>query len=572
MDMKEKSKDDTHLLEEIRVRHNSNAGIEEQFQFLIEASPSGMLIVDDQGHITMANNLTLTLFGYLREELLGQPIEILVPERFRTNHPQKRNAFFAAPEPRAMGSGRDLFGLRKDGSEFPIEIGLNPVQIENHMFVLASIADITARKIAEADIREREERFHKIIEASPSGMIMINQQGKITLANTLTLTLFGYLREELLGQPIEILVPERFRTNHPQKRNAFFAAPEPRAMGSGRDLFGLRKDGSEFPIEIGLNPVRTESGTFVLASVVDISKRKLYEAQLAYHKEVLQQMVDQQTQALIMARDSAEQANAAKSVFLANMSHELRTPMHAILSYTHLAEKKLTSGPIEQTQHFLSEITNSGNRLLLLLNDLLDLSKLQSGKSQMNFRTHDVRDIIHRVASESSPLLHAKKLSFIVEDSTIDTFIECDLQKIYQVFLNLLSNAIKFTPNGKFIRASFKMSRDSLGGQESDMNLEPTLQIAFEDQGIGIPENELNTIFDKFVQSSKTNTGAGGTGLGLAISKEIVEAHRGKIWATNGQDVGAIFTLLLPYTQAITSRALEDHNDTERADNTLTRR
>ncbi len=517
-----------------------------------------MIIIDPHGQIVLANSLTLTLFGYTREELLEQPLELLIPKRFRATHPQKRQAFFEAPEPRAMGSGRDLFGLRKDGSEFPIEIGLNPVHTEEGMFVLASIVDITTRKNAGAEIREREERFHSIIEASPSGMIMIDQHGQIVLANSLTLTLFGYEREELLNHPIEMLLPDRYRANHPQKRQAFFESPEPRAMGSGRDLFGLRKDGSEFPIEIGLNPVRTEQGTFVLASVVDITTRKRYEHELQYQQENLQRMVEQRTSDLLKAKESAEQANAAKSEFLANMSHELRTPMHAILSFTRLAEKSLAAQANEKAQHFLSQIGDSGNRLLLLLNDLLDISKLESGNTMYNFERYDIREIVDRVSRESESLLQEKQLQFDIVETQLDTNIEIDPQRMHQVFFNLLSNAIKFSPHGKRILVTMQPTVASLGRRATDSSPEDALRITFEDEGVGIPESEMQGIFNKFVQSSNTKTGAGGTGLGLAICKEIVEAHRGEIWAQNRTEEGTTFTIILPFSHIPDSKTVKE--------------
>lgn len=377
-------------------------------------------------------------------------------------------------------------------------------------------------------------------------MIMMDHQGQIVLANSLALTLFGYTRDDLMEQPIEVLVPERFRTNHPQKRQTFLANPTPRAMGNGGDLFGLRKDGSEFPIEIGLNPVHTEDGMFVLTSVVDITTRKMYEHELKYQQETLQRMVEQRTRDLLDAKESAEKANAAKTEILANMSHELRTPMHAILSFTHLAEKKLATHDPEHIQRFLSQIAESGNRLLFLLNDLLDISKLESGKVTYNIERHDLRETIHRVAQESESLLQEKQLQFHVNESSLDTYIEYDSQKMHQVFVNLLSNAIKFSPKGKRILVTMRSTVANLGRRETDSTPEAALRITFEDRGVGIPESELQDIFDKFIQSSKTKTGAGGTGLGLAICKEIIEAHRGKIWAVNCPEGGTMFTIILP--------------------------
>lgn len=401
-------------------------------------------------------------------------------------------------------------------------------------------------------------QFRILVEASPSGMIMIDHHGHIVLANSLTLSLFGYTREELLEQSIEILIPEPFRASHPQKRQAFFATPQPRAMGIGRDLFGLRQDGSEFPIEIGLNPVRTEQGMFVLASVVDITTRKLYEHELQHQQETLKHMVGQRTNDLEHAKDAAEKANAAKSEFLANMSHELRTPMHAILSFTHLAEKKLAVQDQEKVQHFLSQIADSGDRLLLLLNDLLDISKLESGKAVLNVGCHDLRETILQVAGESDALLQEKQLQFHIEESTVDTHIEYDFQRMHQVFSNLLSNAIKFTPKGKQIFVTIQSTTTTLGRRQTDSAPEAALRITLEDQGVGIPKSELQDIFDKFVQSSKTKTGAGGTGLGLAICKEIIEAHRGKIWAGNRPEGGTMFTIILPAFHISTSNTVQE--------------
>jgi PAS domain S-box-containing protein len=157
-----------------------------------------------------------------------------------------------------MGAGRDLYGLKKDGSEFPIEIGLNPIETDEGPMVLSAIVDITSRK-------RLEERFRQVVESAPNAMVMISASGRIEMVNTQAERVFGYERAELLGQPIEMLVPMRFRDHHPGLRGSFFAGPKPRPMGAGRDLFGLKKDGSEFPIEIGLNPIETDEGPMVLS-------------------------------------------------------------------------------------------------------------------------------------------------------------------------------------------------------------------------------------------------------------------------------------------------------------------
>ena len=247
---------------------------ERRFRLVVEAAPNAMVMVDPAGKIVMVNAQAESVFGYSRAELTGQPVEMLVPQRLRSRHPELRKTFFADPQPRAMGAGRDLYGLRKDGGEFPIEIGLNPIETDEGTMVLSAIVDITARKAAELALRESEQRFRLVVEAAPNAMVMIDPAGKIAMVNTQAERVFGYSRAELAGQSVEMLVPERFRSHHPELRRTFLADPRPRPMGAGRDLYGLRKDGSEFPIEIGLNPIETDEGTMVLSAIVDITGRK----------------------------------------------------------------------------------------------------------------------------------------------------------------------------------------------------------------------------------------------------------------------------------------------------------
>jgi PAS domain S-box-containing protein len=252
---------------ELAERKRAEAG----FQAVVESTPSGVVMVDRAGMIVLVNREVERLFGYARADLVGQSIETLVPDRFRGEHPGFRTGFFASPQTRAMGAGRELFGVRRDGTEFPVEIGLNPLETADGVFVLASVVDITARKRAEA-------RFRAAVESSPNGMVMIDREGKIVLVNREIERLFGYGREDLLGHPIETLVPDELRDRHPALRDGFFTDPQTRAMGVGRELFGRRKDGRRVPVEIGLNPLETDEGLFVLASVVDITARKRAEA------------------------------------------------------------------------------------------------------------------------------------------------------------------------------------------------------------------------------------------------------------------------------------------------------
>lgn len=246
---------------------------EERFRRVVEHAPNAIVMVNAAGLIEMVNAQAERVFGYSRDELVGRPVEILVPAHSRRHHPDLRAAFFTTPLSRPMGAGRDLFAVRKDGSEFPVEIGLNPIETEDGTMVLSAIVDISARK-------RLEERFRRTIEFAPMAMVMTGPAGLIEMVNAQAEAVFGYSRSELLGKPVEMLVPERFRTHHPDLRTAFFADAQSRPMGAGRDLYGRRKDGTEFPVEIGLNPIPTEDGTMVLSSITDISDRKLKEERL----------------------------------------------------------------------------------------------------------------------------------------------------------------------------------------------------------------------------------------------------------------------------------------------------
>ena len=251
------------------------------YERLFEASPNAILVVDVAGRITRANPQVQRFFGYGTSELLGHSVEILLPERFRQEHPTLRNHFNAHPRMRPMGAGLDLYGRRKDGTEFPVDIMLSPIDTPEGPVVLTVIRDVTAQKETERALRESEQRFRSLFEFSPDAIIVSDQDGKIAEINEQVEKFFGYSRGELLGQSVEILVPERFRRAHPTHRKDYGAEPRTRPMGIGLELYGRRKDGTEFPVDIMLSPVKTDGGKLVLSVIRDLSEKKKAEAELA---------------------------------------------------------------------------------------------------------------------------------------------------------------------------------------------------------------------------------------------------------------------------------------------------
>lgn len=255
------------------------------FHALIDSAPDGIVVINQEGKIILVNLQTERLFGYSRTELLNQSLEILLPERFRGKHRGYRAGYTGNPLVRPMDAGLELYGLRKDGSEFPVDISLSPIKTNAGLLVSAAIRDITKRK-------RNEDRFRTLLDSAPDAMVVVSQDGRIVLVNSQTEKLFGYGREELLGQPIEALTPERFWIEHRKHRDRYVEYAQVRPMGLGLELYGVRKDGTEFPVEISLSPHHTEEGILVSSTIRDVTRRKRMEDSLRQSEATFRAMVE----------------------------------------------------------------------------------------------------------------------------------------------------------------------------------------------------------------------------------------------------------------------------------------
>jgi PAS domain S-box-containing protein len=480
---------------------------ERDLRTLIELAPDAIVVVDGAGAITRANAQAGALLGYRREELIGMPVEVVVPKELREAHRSHRRGFTLEPRPRSMGQDLELHAMRKDGGRVPVEISLSPVTLDGHRHVIAAIRDVSDRVQADEALRLAEERFRNAFDEAPIGMALVAPDGRWLRVNRSICEIVGYSEQELLGLTFQDIT-------HPADLDADLEYVRQMLAGEIRtyrmEKRYFHKDGHIVWINLSVSLVRDSAGTPVhfVGQIEDITERREAE----------------------VARARAERA---RDEFFALVSHELRTPLTSIMVSADLIADGEDERLTEAGRSYVEVIQRNAEREMRLVSDLLLLVQIQEGTFEVHLEQANLREIVEDAVEAARPVAERREVA--VSSHTVPT-LPCrgDNQRLGQALDNLLANAIKFTPPG--------------GNVDVRLSVEDgTAAIEVQDTGIGIPEEERNRLFERLFRGADARTAeVPGLGLGLTIVRTIVNAHGGQVEVDSMVGVGTTFRLVLP--------------------------
>jgi PAS domain S-box-containing protein len=482
-----------------------------KYRGLLEAAPDAMVVVDQNGEIVLLNVQAEKQFGYSRDELVGQKVKNIIPVGFAERLIADGTRSAADALAQQIGTGIELSGRRKDGSEFPIEIMLSPLKSAEGILVTAAIRDISIRKDAEKHLARMEGRYRGLLEAAPDAMVVVNQNGEIVLLNVQAEKQFGYRRDELVGQKVKNIIPDGFAERLIADGNRSAADALAQQIGTGIELSGRRKNGSRFPIEIMLSPLESAEGILVTAAIRDITERKRSEEHLVKTVAELKRSNDELQQFAYVA------------------SHDLQEPLRMVASYTELLARRYHGRLDSDANEFIAFAVDGCNRMQGLIKDLLAYSRTgTSGKALRKISGEDA-------LSEALTNLRAavEQSCAVVTHGSLPT-ITTDGTQLAQVFQNLVGNAIKYRRTEDL---RIHVSAIKSGGNEWIFSVQ--------DNGLGIDPQYFKRIFILFQRLHGRDEFAG-TGIGLAVCRKIVERLGGRIWVESQPGKGSTFYFSLP--------------------------
>jgi PAS domain S-box-containing protein len=505
--------------EELQAQREQLSESEERSRLLLESTAEGIYGTDAEGIIGFVNPATCQMLGYSAAELLGQPAHTMFHHHYPDGrvYPREKCPMWVAVTQGKPAHVEDECLWRKDGSGLPVEYRATPMSKDGVVVgSVVSFTDITERKASEQRLRETEQYFRSVLERAPDGLLVVDADGTISMANAQCEMLFGYTRDELIGHKVEMLVPDEIRPQHPELRASFHRAPTTRAMGAKAELHARRRDGSLLPVDIGLSPLPGRKGADiqVAVSIRDITERKQAEVELK------------------AAKLKAEDATRMKSMFLANMSHEIRTPMNAIIGLSHLA---LNTTLTAKQRDYISKVHNAGTSLLAIINDILDFSKVEAGKLDIETTDFRLDDVIGSVTTVTGQKAADKGLELLAHVAPgIPQFLLGDPHRLGQILTNLVNNSVKFTERGEIVVSAALLQQT---GEKCQ------LKFSVSDTGIGMSKEQSAKLFQPFTQADMSTTRKyGGTGLGLTVSRRLVELMGGQIWLDSQPGVGSTFS------------------------------
>ncbi len=484
-------------------------------QTFIEASTDALFATGPDGHVTAWSHGAQLTYGYLTDEAVGHAVSsLLVPPAARTEAHAAFERVRTGPLP-----SHEALRVRKDGIRIYVNATLQAVhgadgRLQGH---LHRDTDITHLKVSQ-DATHLGHHYGRLLDSTPDAIVIVNDIGRIVLANAHAEALFGWNEAELIGQPIEVLMPQRFHARHVHHRTGYFEHSRTRPMGAGLDLFGRRRDGNEFPVEISLSPLDTDKGRFGMSAIRDISERKRFE-QALHDKNV-----------------ELQRASQAKDRFLASMSHELRTPLNAIIGFTSLLLMRLP-GPLTADQEKqLEAVRTSGKHLLALINDLLDVARIETGHVAVHIEPVDSHAVVTDVVTALQPAAQAKGLAIQADLPASPVTLRTDRRALHQILLNLGNNAVKYTPTGSV----------RLGVHQHAEGARVCTRFTVTDTGPGIAEAEQHKLFKAFSQVERADrTQIEGTGLGLYLCQQLAQLIGGRIDMHSVEGEGSTFALVI---------------------------